>query len=249
MRRAEIDGRGAPVEDAVTAAHDRLIVKGIAEADARREVVSVLWTTARVQIVVEQQRVWITHGRARQLLQVKAQSKVERQLRRHAPVVLRKRGVVGAIRIGRRAGRALAGESLRVGGGRGSGGRVEVGGEGIVTVGVGRRRERAACGNRHRTGPESIRAAEEAGEEVEDAIEVEVHAELEGAAATHVREIVYELGPLDGRFARAEIITTDIQVNAADIEDRLHVFAVGLAWLAVARKLEAKLVDERGRDG
>src|SRR5689334_14825264 len=62
--------------------------------------------------------------------------------------------------------------------------------------------------------PKCIRAAEQAGEKVEDAIEVKVETEFPVAATLQVRDVVNELNSLDGRLARAEVVAANAHVGA-----------------------------------
>ena len=88
---------------------------------------------------------------------VVAHAEIERQLRRHAHVILSEEGILRQVRFRRRACGACAGKVLRVGRRR------------VVRKG--------------RVRGKGVRAAEDAWEEIEDAIKIEVEAELVVVAA------------------------------------------------------------------
>jgi hypothetical protein len=120
-------------------------------------------------------------------------------------------------------------------------------------------RERLAAGRAHGravgvrgevgVGVESVLAGEEAGEEIEDAVEVDVNADFEIVLAAHVGEVVDELRAPDRRFARAEVVAAEQEEAVAGLNLRFGQIAVGRARFGVARELEAKLVDDGRRDG
>ena len=61
---------------------------------------------------------------------------------------------------------------------------------------------------------------EKDGEEVEDAIEIEVSAEFQAVFSVRETDNVDELRALDRRFARAEIISTELQKPASGLNSR-----------------------------
>src|SRR5260370_12441609 len=88
-----------------------------------------------------------------------------------------------------------------------------------------------------------VRPAEQTGEEIEDAIEIEVETKFPGAAATQIRNVSDELPAFNRSLARTEIVATNVQAAArAGIDDSLWVAAVSEPRFFVTGKLEAKLI-------
>src|SRR5581483_1117487 len=90
---------------------------------------------------------------------------------------------------------------------------------------------------------ERVLAAEEAREEIEDAIEIQVGAELQIVRAHRMADVIDELPTLDGRLARAEIIPAQLQKSATGLNSRFGDIAVRRARFAIAADLKTKLVN------
>ena len=99
MRRAQHDRGRASIEDAVATSHDSLVVEGITETEARREVIGVTHRRGRIQTGCGQRGARVTDGRIGEILKVVAQSEIERQLRSHTPVVLHEQAILVQIRV------------------------------------------------------------------------------------------------------------------------------------------------------
>ena len=99
------------------------------------------------------------------------------------------------------------------------------------------RERRGRVRSKQRVGVER-ELARKTGEEVEDAIEIEVSAEFQAVFSVRETDNVDELRALDRRFARAEIVSTELQKPAAGLNSRFSDVAVRLARFAVAPKLK-----------
>src|ERR1019366_5068025 len=148
------------------------------ETNARTDVVVIFRNLAGVESSREKLRVRVLHGRLCDLLEVVAQSGVDRERWIHLPLVLHEGRVLRHVRMRYRPSGTRAGERLQV-----------ARGDSILEV---------------REAAEAVRAEEVTREIVEDPVLIDVEATLHGVAAKDVRQRVGDLMPPDGRLTRAE---------------------------------------------
>ncbi len=208
---AEHDRRRPPVEESPPAAHGEPAVgRTPGDAQPRAPVVGVGVEPARVDIGGRELRVRIPHRRRVRLHEVVAQPEVEREVASRPPLVLGEDRVLLEVGMGLGSGRAGPLEVLLV----------EL--VGAVRPAAGKRRERA----------ERVRPAEEAGEVVQDVVELKIEAALELVLAANPRRRIRELPALDRRLARAEVVAADRQDRRAGLlNDAFGIGAVGEARL------------------
>src|SRR5262245_12395622 len=90
---------------------------------------------------------------------------------------------------------------------------------------------------------EIVLSAEQAREEIEDIVEIQVEPGLNGMLAELIAQIVYKLITMLGSLAWTEIIAAERNYGPTLADVGLRVIRVGGARLAISLPLEAALID------
>ena len=223
MGSAGDDRRCASIEDTEATTNHRLLIGRITKTGAWRQVVLVFWTIGSVYAVRQQQRVGVLDRRTGRSLVIVAHAQVKRELGRRAKVVLRESSILRKIRLRRSAGCAGAGKVLRV--------------------------SRWRIGPKSSVRGESVSAAENSREEIENSIEIEIQSTFPVAATAKIGKIIDELHALDSRLAGTEVVATNVETATARGDHRLGLIAVRLAWFFISSQLKTEFVNHSMRDG